>query len=57
MKKVMKKTDDPLMEFYLNRNKSPEYIRQLFYKAYPKAEIYDKNKSGYSGNLDSGMTE
>jgi len=47
LEKWMIKTNDPLLEVYRNRH-SPEKMPEVFYKAYPEAMEWDKDKKHYS---------
>jgi N-sulfoglucosamine sulfohydrolase len=50
LEKWMIKTNDPLLEVYRNRH-SPEKMLEAFYKAYPAAIEWDKDKRHYSKRL------
>lgn len=51
MKKFMKKSHDPLLKLFKNRNKSPQVTRQIFYGIFPEAVWYDEDKSNYSRKM------
>ncbi len=47
MRKYMKRSHDPLLPVFINRNDDERMLRE-FYRAYPGAVVFDENKAGYT---------